>query len=102
MKMPKVILAGAGEKTQYLAHDFNDNTVRFAICYPGRLSSEILCSAVAAVVNSVEVLHASFIPGNLGAHWSVNEDFREEEDALLIQSMLDGIVREIETYALDI
>lgn len=86
MKMPKIIPAGAGEKTQYLAHDFNDNTIRFALSYPGQLKAEVLRTAVAAVVNSVEVLHSSFVPGNLGAYWRVNEDYQEEEFFTLIET----------------
>lgn len=68
-KRPKVMIAGSGEKIQYLTHDFNDNTVRFALRYPGKLVPEILSQAMRAVVSRVDVLHASFVPGNLGASW---------------------------------
>jgi len=75
----KIFPAGAGEKVQYLAHDSNDNTIRFALRYPGRLRPDILKAATAAVVNSVDILHGSFIPGNVGAYWHINNDFPEED-----------------------
>ena len=35
MSALKIRLAGAGEKTQYIVHEFNDNTIRFVLRYPG-------------------------------------------------------------------
>lgn len=79
MELPKILIAGTGEKVQYLAHDFNDNTVRFALRYPGKINPDTLCSAVSAVISSVDVLHASFIPGNVGAYWRINEGCDKED-----------------------
>jgi len=78
-KQLKILPAGAGEKVQYLTHDSNDNTIRFALRYSGELRADILKAAAAAIVNSVDILHASFIPGNLGAYWHINNDYREED-----------------------
>lgn len=85
-ELPKILLAGSGEKVQYLTHDSNDNTIRFALCYPGELHPDILKAAAAAIVNSVDVLHASFIAGNLGAYWHVNKDYSEEDYFTLIST----------------
>ena len=76
--MPKFFLAGTGEKMQYLVHEFNDNTIRFVLKYPGLLSSETLCRAAGMLAGSVDVLHASFQPGRLGALWQVNREYDEE------------------------
>lgn len=86
--MPKsqIRMAGAGEKTQYLVHDFNDNTVRFVLHYPGRIDADILCAATKAVVDSVEVLHASFWTGHIGAYWRINEDYEESSYFCLIET----------------
>lgn len=78
-KNSEIFPAGAGEKVQYLAHDSNDNTIRFALRYPGELCPDILKVAAFAVINSVDVLHSSFIPGNLGAYWRVNKDCCEKD-----------------------
>ena len=75
--MPKYFLAGTGEKMQYLVHEFNDNTIRFVLKYPGLLSAEALCRAAGMLAGSVDVLHASFQPGNLGALWHVNSEYGE-------------------------
>lgn len=92
IELPKVFPAGVGEKVQYLTHDSNDNTVRFGLRYPGELRPEILKAAAAAIVNSVDVLHASFIPGNLGAYWHVNKDYAEDDYFTLISA--DGSMME--------
>lgn len=68
-------LAGIGEKIQYLVHDFNDNTIRFVMRYPGRIHSQILCDATKALVESVDVLHASFHTADSEAYWLVHEDY---------------------------
>ncbi len=73
--IPQGEIAGAGEKVQYLVHEMNDNTVRIALRYPGRLSAEILAQAAEAVVSRVDVLHASFRSTPLDAYWIYNEDF---------------------------
>ena len=101
-ELPKILPAGTGEKTQYLVHDSNDNTIRFALYYPGRLRPDILKDAAAAIINSVDVLHASFIPGALGAYWHVNHDFTEEDffsfvrtDDNLTENVCQAAVRRI-------
>lgn len=68
--------AGVGEKMQYLAHEFNDNTIRFVLRYPGQIQAEVLQRAVQALVQSVDVLHASFVPGHATAYWRVNEEYQ--------------------------
>lgn len=59
------IPAGVGERMQYFSLQFNDCSLRFILHYPGRLDSDCLRSATRAVVDSIDVLHASFIPGSL-------------------------------------
>lgn len=86
MKGPKLLIAGAGEKLQYLAHNYNDNTIRFIIKYPKRLKEEVLCAAAGALINSVDVLHSSFVPGNLSAHWHVNQDVEPVDYFSLIET----------------
>ena len=44
--MPQIMLAGAGEKFQYLMHDYNDNTIRFVLRYPGIIDPDALCAAM--------------------------------------------------------
>lgn len=68
--------AGVGERMQYLAHKYNDTTIRFILRYPGLLSSEILCIAADAVINKVDVLHSSFIANSQTCHWRVNADYQ--------------------------
>ncbi len=77
--IPQGEIAGAGEKVQYLVHEMNDNTVRIALRYPGRLSAEVLAQAVAAVISRIDVLHASFRSTPLDAYWIYNEDYSEED-----------------------
>lgn len=76
--MPHVMLAGTGETMQYIVHDYNDNTIRFILHYPGTADAEALRQAVRAVVFSVDILHASFYPGKLRAWWKVNESIPED------------------------
>ena len=35
MALPKIIKAGGGERGQFILREFNDNTVRFVLNYPG-------------------------------------------------------------------
>lgn len=88
-KPEKRIPAGSGEKIQYLAHDFNDNTVRFALLYPGHLRPEIMSAATSALTGSVDILHASFIPGSLSAHWQVNSDYSENDCFTYLETEAD-------------
>ena len=76
MKASHNINAGVGERMQYLAHKYNDTTIRFILHYPGFLSPDILCAATAAVIEEVDVLHASFIANSQSCHWRVNADYK--------------------------
>ena len=73
--MIKHIPAGVGERMQYLAHKYNDTSIRFILHYPGFLDPDILCAATKAVIDSVDVLHASFISNSQTCHWRVNEQY---------------------------
>lgn len=83
-----ILTAGAGEKTQYIVHDFNDNTIRFVLHYPGAVDAGLLCAAAQAVTGSVDVLHASFFTDKLRAYWQVNPAFDESSFFRLIE--VDG------------
>ena len=86
MFLKSCVPAGTGEKMQYLAHEFNDNTIRFVLRYPGRMDEKLLSQAVRAVVDSVDVLHASFIARHTSAYWRVNDDCREADYFTYIES----------------
>lgn len=73
--MVHTISAGVGERMQYLAHKYNDTTIRFILQYPGQLDANVLCAATKAVVESVDVLHASLLANARSARWQVNEDY---------------------------
>jgi len=73
--MIHAISADVGECMQYLAHKYNDTTIRFILKYPGPLDPNILCSAAQAVIGNVDVLHASFIAKTNSAHWRVNAEY---------------------------
>lgn len=85
MKIPRIMLAGTGEKMQYLAHDFNDNTIRFILHYPDIVRSDLLCAAAKALADSVSILHSSFLAGNLTAYWHVNQTYEENDYFTLIE-----------------
>ena len=76
MNTNKSIRAGAGERMQYLAHRYNDTTIRFILHYPGFLNPDTLCAATKAVIGAVDVLHASFIANSQTCHWRVNRDYQ--------------------------
>ncbi|MBP3452291.1 MAG: hypothetical protein J6M20_01070 [Clostridia bacterium] len=84
--MPHIMLAGIGETMQYIVHDYNDNTIRFILRYPGAVDAAILSRAVEAVVFSVDVLHASFKPGKLRGWWKVNDALPQESYFTHIQT----------------
>lgn len=73
--MSNRISAGAGERVQYLAHKYNDTTIRFVLRYPGFLDPDILCAATGAVIGNVDVLHSSFVANSQTCHWRVNKDY---------------------------
>lgn len=77
MGKSKVILAGAGEKFQYLVHEFNDNTVRFVLRYPGLIDPDILCAATKAVIEGADILHGSFYNDALNAYWKIHAEYEE-------------------------
>lgn len=104
MFLKSYMLAGAGEKMQYLAHEFNDNTIRFVLRYPGKVQADVLERAVGLVVESVDVLHASFIARHTTALWHINKDIlpedyfacveTEEPERAAVQAALAGIAPE--------
>lgn len=77
MALLKIMLAGGGERAQYLLHAFNDNTIRFVLNYPGLVDADILRTAVKAVVESVDVLHGTFFSDGTMAYWHINENVEE-------------------------
>lgn len=89
MGSTRKLIAGAGEKMQYLVRDFNDNTIRFVLRYPGRIHSEILCEAAKQLVESVEVLHSSFHSTDSTDYWLVHEDYELEDYFQLIETKED-------------
>ena len=70
-----MIDAGVGERMQYLAHKYNDTTIRFILHYPEIISADILSRAVKAVIDEVDVLHSSFIANSQNCHWRVNTEY---------------------------
>ena len=77
MAVPKIRPAGGGERAQFLLRDYNDNTIRFVLNYPGLVDPDILRKAVKAVVESVDVLHGTFFSDGTMAYWHINEDVGE-------------------------
>lgn len=67
---------------QYLVHAYNDNTIRFVLHYPGLVDAVTLRDAMRLLIGSVDVLHASFRPGKIGACWRVH---RKVEDSSCFQ-----------------
>ena len=55
-----------GDQTQYLAHEFNDNTIRFVVKYPVPIDPRKLADAVKILVQRLDILHSSFNVGILG------------------------------------
>lgn len=86
MALPKIIKAGGGERGQYILRDFNDNTVRFVLNYPGVVDVDILRKAIKAVVESVDVLHGTFFTEGIGAHWKLNENMDESNYFLYVET----------------
>lgn len=77
MVVPKIRPAGGGERAQYLLRDYNDNTIRFVLNYPGLVDPDVLRKAAKAVVESVDVLHGTFFSDGTMAYWHMNEDVGE-------------------------
>ena len=57
MAIPKIRPAGGGERAQYLLREYNDNTIRFVLHYPGLVDPDVLRQAAKAVIESVDVLN---------------------------------------------
>lgn len=76
----------SGEKMQYLAHAFNDNTIRFVLRYPGRVDAALLRRAVGEVVSRSEILHSSFFPEGREPFWRVNQVCAPEDYFALVEA----------------
>lgn len=70
-------VAGTGEKSLYLAKEYNDITIRFLLHYPGIVNADILCAASRSVIDSVDILHSSFITNSYTAYWRINERYED-------------------------
>ncbi len=92
MALPKIIKAGGGERGQYILREFNDNTVRFVLNYPGIVDVDILRRATRAVVESVDVLHGTFFTEGISAHWKLNENMDESNYFLHVRTAGDPAV----------
>lgn len=77
MSVPRIRIAGTGEKTQYMVHEFNDNTIRFVLQYPGALDPDCLCRAARAVIGQVDVLHSSFLVDAVNAYWHIYTEYED-------------------------
>ncbi|WP_455675658.1 condensation domain-containing protein [Pradoshia sp.] len=91
--------ADIGDKIQYLVRDFNDNTIRFVVRYPGRVASDVLRDATKAVVESTDILHASFMVGESDAYWMIYDDYEEKDYFQIIDTEEDPL-EVANTYAL--
>lgn len=78
MILEQTIPALTGEKAQYLVHEFNDNTIRFVLHYPGRVNPEIMSRGVEAVIKQVDVLHGSFQVCRGKAVWHIYDQIPVE------------------------
>lgn len=92
MALPKIIKAGGGKRGQFILREFNDNTVRFVLHYPGLVDPDILRQAVRTLVESVDILHGTFFTDGIGAHWKLNEDMEESHFFLYVQTEGDPAV----------
>lgn len=92
MSVPKMVLAGAGEKFQYLVHEYNDNTIRFVLRYPGLIDPDILSVATDAVIQKVDILHGSFYNDALNAYWLIHGEYDESSYFQYIRTEGDPFV----------
>ena len=81
-----------GDQIQYLAREYNDNTIRFLIRYPEKIKADLLEKAVKTIVHRVEILHSSFYANSFGTKWVVNQEYSENE--LLVVENIAGDVWE--------
>lgn len=73
MNIPKIQLAGGGERAQYMLHEYNDNTIRFVLNYPGQVDPDILRLATKQIVEGADILHGTFCSDALSTYWNINE-----------------------------
>lgn len=92
MALPKIHLAGGGERGQYLTHKGNDTTIRFVLNYPGLIDPEVLRQAVKVIVESVDILHGTFFVDANAAYWRINESVDEASYFHYIQTEGDPFV----------
>ena len=92
MARPKIIKAGGGERGQFIMREFNDNTVRFVLNYPGIVDVDILRKAIKTIVESVDVLHGTFFTEGISAHWKLNEEMDESNYFLYVETEGDPAV----------
>ena len=92
MARPKIIKAGGGERGQFILREFNDNTVRFVLNYPGIVDVDVLRKAIKAIVESVDVLHGTFFTEGISAHWKLNENMDESNYFLFVETDGDPTV----------
>ncbi len=102
MAYTKKIVAGIGDKIQYLARDYSDNTIRFIVRYQGRIHSEILRDATQKVIESVDVLHASFHATDSQAYWLVHEDYTVNDYFQMLETQDDPMEKARELSLLSI
>ncbi len=81
-----------GDKSQYIAHQFNDNTIRFVLKYPCRIDAQRLEKAMEVMVQRLDILHSSFYVGIWGTRWDVNENY--ETSGFMDVSEAEGDVLE--------
>jgi len=75
--MQTQIPAGTGEKMQYLVHEYNDNTIRFVLHYPGHPDPYVLRDAAKKLIEQADVLHGSFYPTAHKAYWEIHSEYAE-------------------------
>lgn len=92
MKRRNKIPAEIGEKAQYLARKAYDNTIRFALFYPGLLRPDLMERATVELTERIDILHASFNAGLYRAWWRVNWDFRPE-DAFTARTVTEDLTQ---------
>lgn len=92
MAIPRILFAGGGERAQYLTHKGNDTTIRFVLKYPGLVDPDILRAAVRTVVESVDILHATFFTDPHMAYWKVNSEMDENNFFRYIRTAGDPMV----------
>lgn len=96
MILKQTIPALTGEKAQYLVHEFNDNTIRFVLRYPGRVDPEAMSRGVETVMKQVDVLHGSFQVSCGKAVWHIYDQIPVETYFRLETMEGNGVQRSYE------